>query len=84
MSSELIIYSRPGCHLCDVVKADLEEAARDHGLVLTPRNIQGDAELEAAHGHRIPVVVHDGHEIDWGRVDIQKVRDYLTGVVGVD
>ncbi len=84
MSEALILYTRRGCHLCGRVADDLQALADDFGLALDPRYVEDEPEWEAAHGHQVPVVVHRGHTIDWGRVDVMRVRDYLEGVVGLD
>ncbi len=59
----LTLLTRPGCHLCDV--------ARD---VLARVDITTDPELEAAYGIRIPVVLLDGAEHGYWRVDEARLR----------
>ena len=57
---KLIIYSRPGCHLCDEMKAVVKNVARTIPLSLEEIDISGDPALEAEHGLEIPVLLVDG------------------------
>jgi glutaredoxin len=56
------IYSRPGCHLCDEMKATIERVVRRVNLDvrIDAVDISGDAALEAAYGTEIPVLIVDG------------------------
>lgn len=49
------LYSRRECHLCDVMKAELER----RGYHLTVVDIDTDRELKKKHGWDIPVAVLD-------------------------
>ncbi len=51
----LTLYSRPGCHLCEIAKERLERA----GIDFRERSIAGDASLEDAYGWDIPVLVDE-------------------------
>jgi glutaredoxin len=57
------LYSKPGCHLCDVMKQVIHEVARRRRFRLEVRNILDDpADLEN-YKNAIPVVAVDGVEI---------------------
>ena len=62
---DAVIYSRPGCHLCDEAKAVLVR----HGLDPREVNIDADPDLRAKYTACVPVVVIDGKERFRGRVD---------------
>ena len=49
---ELILYTRPGCHLCDLAATMLDELE----IAWRPVDIEGDPELEERYGLVIPVV----------------------------
>jgi len=56
---EVVVYSKPGCHLCDVVKATL--AGLEHGSFHWREvNIDDDPELQRLYWDQIPVVYVDG------------------------
>lgn len=48
----LTLYSRPGCHLCEMAEAELDKLEFKYTVV----NIAGQPELEALYGHDIPVL----------------------------
>ena len=58
----LTLYSRPGCHLCDEMKAVIARVARTMEAPLTVDEIDSstDPELEALYGQEIPVLLVDG------------------------
>ena len=51
-SKRFILYSRPGCHLCERV----EDMLRDNSSQWRVVNIEGDTGLEKLYGLKIPVV----------------------------
>ncbi|MCC7417589.1 MAG: glutaredoxin family protein [Acidobacteria bacterium] len=56
----LTLYSRPGCHLCDEMKAVVARVARQAPLALEEIDISTDPALEALYGTEIPVLLIDG------------------------
>ena len=58
----VVLYSRPGCHLCEVARDTIAGVRRHHPFAFDEVSIEGDDTLELAYGIRIPVVVVDGHE----------------------
>jgi glutaredoxin len=58
----VVLYSRPGCHLCDVARETIEDVRRRRGFEFREISIEGDDVLEREYGIRIPVVLVDGHE----------------------
>jgi glutaredoxin len=59
----VVLYTRPGCHLCDQARAELEGLRREHGFALVECNIETDERLHAAYLERVPVVELDGELI---------------------
>ena len=65
----LILYGRPGCHLCEDARAMLDGLLADRaarGLpapVLEERSIDGDEALQDRYALTIPVVAFGGHEL---------------------
>ena len=55
----LVLYGRPGCHLCDEARAVLERIGHPFEEV----DIEGDDELLARYLERIPVIALDGTEL---------------------
>ena len=58
-----VLYQRDDCHLCDLALAVLAEA---RAPAFESVFIDDDSALEAAYGHRVPVLRRvDGGELDW-------------------
>jgi glutaredoxin len=70
----ITLYSREGCHLCDVA-ADL--LSRYH-LQFDVVDIDADPELRERYNECVPVVVIDGRERFRGRIDERLLRRLLA------
>ena len=57
---QVILYSRPGCHLCEDAADLLERLARRHRLAIVEVNILGDVDLYERLKYSIPVVAIEG------------------------
>jgi glutaredoxin len=57
---EVVVYSRPGCHLCDVVKETLRSLEHRGSFQWREVNIDEDPELQRLYWDQIPVVFVDG------------------------
>jgi hypothetical protein len=75
---ELVMYTRPGCHLCDEMKAAVMRIA-GHGIRLREVDISTDAALERRYGHTIPVLVVGGREVAKGRISATDLARALAG-----
>jgi glutaredoxin len=71
----LVLYTRPGCHLCDEARAELVALTSElDGVELREVDIETDDRLLAAYLERIPVVELDGEPIAELVVDRHAVR----------
>jgi hypothetical protein len=73
----VVLYTRPGCHLCDVARETVATVCRDLGEDFDEVDISGDAELAARYGEEIPVTLVDGRQHDFWRVDAGRLRAAL-------
>jgi glutaredoxin len=73
----VIIYSRPGCHLCDEAKAAIQNAGCSDRFTLEEINIESDNELLRKYKYDIPVVMIDGVEAFRHRVEIEAFKQKL-------
>ena len=80
----LTLYSRPGCHLCDEMKALVQRVARAAGVAATIEevDISADAELEARYGLEIPVLLVDGKKAAKFRVTESELTRLLAARQG--
>jgi len=60
--TQLILYTKPGCHLCDEMKREIQRAAGDELYVLEEINIETDSALLERYKYEIPVLLIDGVE----------------------
>ena len=74
----VVLYSRPGCHLCDEARAVLEAERAQTPFDLEELDIESDDELVKEFGIRIPVVAIDGVE----RFEISVDPGELARLVG--
>jgi glutaredoxin len=59
---QVVLYSRPGCHLCDDARAALRQVRASVPFELREVDIETSDALVGEYGLRIPVVVIDGRE----------------------
>ena len=72
--AHVIVYSRPGCHLCDEAKTAIENSNTSDHYVLEEINIESDNELLKKYKYDIPVILIDGEEAFRHRVDPQEFK----------
>jgi glutaredoxin len=70
---KLTLYSKPGCHLCEALRALVDELQPTLGFVVEEVDITRDADLFARYRHAIPVLFADGEEVGRGRVSKRDV-----------
>ncbi len=58
----MVIYSKPDCHLCDEIKAQLKKLQRRHRFELSEVNILEDPEALNRFKEEIPVVFINGRK----------------------
>jgi glutaredoxin len=83
----VIIYSRPGCHLCDEAKAAIMNAGCSDRFTLEEVNIESDNELLRKYKYDIPVIAIDGVECFMHRVDpgefVTRIKRIKSGFLSV-
>jgi glutaredoxin len=70
---QVVLYSRPGCHLCDVAREAILSLRERLGFEFDEVDIEADEELELEYGIRIPVVEVDGEEAFEVTVDAERL-----------
>lgn len=78
MTPTVVLYGRPGCHLCDDARELLARVRAELGFALEERDIEQDDALHAAYLERIPVVTVDGEEVFEFFVDEDELRRRLS------
>lgn len=84
---ELVLYTRPGCHLCDEARATIEAILadrREHGLdvpSLVERDISTNPAWERAYFAEIPVVELGDRRLTLATSPLQ-LRRFLDEALG--
>ena len=65
----VIVYSRKGCHLCEVVKESLAKLSRRGGFTWQEVDVDTDADLRRQFNDEVPVVFIDGYKAFKYRMD---------------
>ncbi|WP_372481940.1 glutaredoxin family protein [Streptomyces fuscigenes] len=72
------LIAKPGCHLCDDARSVLERVCAETGASLEEKDITGDDALRDAYWEQIPVVLVDGEQHTFWRVDEARLRRALA------
>ena len=72
--NRLTLITRPGCHLCDVARETLARIGEPWDEV----NVESSRDLEADYGDRVPVILLDGVEHGYWRVEEERLRRDLS------
>ena len=75
--TEVILYTRAGCHLCD----DAKQVLRANGVIFSEVDIDTDADLRARFNDEVPVVFIAGRKAFKYHVDPRELRKRLARFV---
>ena len=75
--SRVILYTKPGCHLCEEMKAEILKAACADLYTLEEVNIESDRDLLARYRFEIPVLLIDGVEAFRHRLKAEEFKAHL-------
>jgi glutaredoxin len=73
VAERVILYTAPGCHLCERARETLDAEGVDY----SERDITGDPALEAAYREWLPVVEIDGQRAFVYRIPVEALRRKL-------
>ncbi|MEU6122259.1 glutaredoxin family protein [Streptomyces sp. NPDC047123] len=73
------LIGKPGCHLCDDAQSVIEKVCAELGASWEKKDITRDEELHKAYWEQIPVVLVDGEQHTFWRVDEERLRRELAG-----
>lgn len=76
---DVVVYSRKGCHLCEVVKETLTQVQRDADFQWREVDIDADPELRQKYNDEVPVIFIDGRKAFKYRMD---GREFLRSLAG--
>jgi glutaredoxin len=76
---DVVVYSRKGCHLCDVVKEMLMRLQGEADFQWREVDIDADPELHNRYNDEVPVVVIDGRKAFKYRMGEREFLRVLAG-----
>jgi len=78
MSARVVVYVKPGCHLCDDAVGVVSSVCDEIGVGWFAQDITADRELMARWAEYVPVVLVDGEVHNWFRVQPDRLRAAVT------
>ena len=66
---EVVVYSRKGCHLCEIVKESLGKLSRHADFQWRDIDVDSSLELRRQYGDEVPVVFINGRKAFKYRMD---------------
>ena len=78
MTARVLLLGKPGCHLCDEARQVVAAVTAELGVDWEERDILADPDLQEQYAELIPVVLVDGVQHDYWRVDADRLRAVLA------
>ncbi len=78
VSHRITLLGKPGCHLCDDAREVVARVAHELGTPWEERSILDDQSLLEEYAEQIPVVLIDGRQHTFWRVDEDRLRAALN------
>ncbi|MDA3628073.1 glutaredoxin family protein [Saccharopolyspora oryzae] len=75
---QVTVMTRDGCHACDDAIADVRRICAELGTTWSAQDVDADPELRAEYGDRVPVILIDGDEHGFWRVEEERFRRALA------
>ncbi|NRQ48550.1 glutaredoxin family protein [Aeromicrobium stalagmiti] len=76
--ARVVVYTREGCHLCEVAEAEVAQICAETGDTWVRVDIDDDEDLRARFTEQVPVTFIDGAQHDFWRVDPLRLRKALA------
>ena len=73
MTVRLTLITRDQCHLCDVAKDAIARVAEAAGEQWREIDVDSDPDLQAEYWERVPVILLDGKEHGYWRVEEERL-----------
>ena len=72
------VMTRAQCHNCDAAVEDVRRICDELGVPWTTEDVDADPELRAEYGDRVPVLLVDGAEHGFWKVEEPRLRAALA------
>ena len=78
MTPGFLLYSRPGCGLCEEMLAELQAMPALQDLRIDVLDVDAEPAARVRYGHKIPVLLFAGELVCHGRLDAEEVHKALA------
>jgi glutaredoxin len=75
---EVVVYSRKGCHLCEIVKESIVKLQKHAGFTWREVDVDSDVEIRRRYTDEVPVVFINGRKAFKYRIDEQEFLRKLS------
>jgi hypothetical protein len=72
------VLTRVGCHACETAEAEVARVCDDLAVPWSAVDVDGDTDLRAEYGDRVPVFLVDGVEHGYWRLEEARFRRALA------
>jgi thioredoxin reductase (NADPH) len=76
--ARLIVFGRPGCHLCEEVVEQIEPLCRAAGIRMQVANVDERTDWRLRYGARIPVICAGDEELSAWPLDRTRIEAWLS------
>ena len=76
--ARVTVYTRAGCPACEKAEADVARICGELGQTWRAVDVDTDPDLRAEYGDRVPVILVDGVEHGYYRVEPDRLRRALA------
>ena len=77
-SPRFVLYSRPGCGLCEEMLSDLAALPEAGVFEVDVLDVDADPAATSRYGHKIPVLLFAGELVCHGHLDAEEVHKALA------
>jgi hypothetical protein len=78
LTVRFLLYSRPGCGLCEEMLAELQALPAARAIPVEVIDVDSDSSARARYGHKIPVLLYAGELVCHGHLDAEEVHKALA------
>lgn len=75
---QVTLVTRVGCHLCDEAQEAVGRLAAEIAFTWEVVDVDASADLQDSYGDRVPVILVDGRELGYWRVETDRLRAALS------
>ncbi len=70
----VVVVTRAGCHLCQEAEIAVAALSAELGFGWTTEDVDADPASQDRYGDRVPVILVDGREHGYWRVETERLR----------